>query len=322
MADIWFALLGQRQQVPFVCLDHEQGWLRATHGFQADSIYGQAMRRARNGATVQTQIVRAHGRWQLHQPPRAIPRRTAPDSPAPDSLGPIVRVPVQGPSKRAELRLPQYDHITLAVQGSGTYYERDLLEAIRRCDVRGTYVDVGAHYGNHTLFFALECPATRVIAIEPNPTSFEGLRGNLHANGVTTGVTCLPIAIHPRWSHVRLAPLPWLPREGSPARTNSGMHGVVGADGPMPAARLEAALAPFGRIALIKVDAENLGPAILASGQTILARDHPVIAVEAATAERLTALHRLLDPLGYKSAGRYCRTPTWLWTPAEGAHEV
>lgn len=315
MADIWFALLGQRQQVPFVCLDHEAGWLRGIPGFEADSIYRSAFRRGSNGASLQTRIVCGHGRWVLHQPPKKTPLRAALKPPAPDRLGPIVRVPVRGPSKRVSLLLPQDDHITLAVQRSGTYYECDLLEAIRSCDVRGTYVDVGAHYGNHTLFFALECPAERVVAIEPNPTSFEGLCANLRANRVVRRVTSLPIAIHPSWSHLTLAPLPWRPRPGSPARTNSGRFGVAGAEGATPAARLDEALAPFERIALIKVDAENLGPEILASGKTILTRDHPVIAVEAATDERLRALHKLLDPLGYKSEGRFCWTPTWLWTP-------
>ena len=51
----------------------------------------------------------------------------------------------------------------MAIQESGTYYERDLLDAIRGRHLQGTFVDVGAHYGNHTVYFALECGAQRLI---------------------------------------------------------------------------------------------------------------------------------------------------------------
>ena len=49
----------------------------------------------------------------------------------------------------------------------------------------GTYVDVGAHYGNHTLYFVLECEADHVVAIEPNPVSLRSLIITMTAeNGV------------------------------------------------------------------------------------------------------------------------------------------
>src|SRR5207244_3572847 len=96
-----------------------------------------------HGEAEPTRTVRAHGRWRLHPlPPRAVAPAPTP-APAPARPGPTVRVPVSGPTRRATLVMPDRDHITIAVQRSGTYYERDLLDAIRARGRRGMFVDVG-----------------------------------------------------------------------------------------------------------------------------------------------------------------------------------
>ena len=128
-------------------------------------------------------------------------------------LGPLVRVPVRGPKTHAQLLLPDGDHITMAIQKAGTYYESDLLDAIRGRRLHGTFVDIGAHYGNQTVYFALECGAEHVVAIEPNPTSFDGLLTNVRVNGISQRVTALRIAIHPSCERITLVPLPWRPKE-------------------------------------------------------------------------------------------------------------
>lgn len=236
-------------------------------------------------------------------------------------LGPLVRVPVRGPRTHAQLVLPDADHITMAIQESGTYYERDLLDAIRGRHLQGTFVDVGAHYGNHTVYFALECGAQRVVAIEPNPTSFGGLLANVRVNGIYQQVTALRIAIHPRCPRVTLVPGLWRPEPGTrmQARTNSGMIGVSPSLGrcEIPAGRLDNILAAFGKIAVLKIDIEGLGVEALESGVTLLNRDRPLVAVEAASVTEQARLRRLLLPLGYELIGQYCWTPTWLWMPAE-----
>lgn len=238
---------------------------------------------------------------------------------APVDLGPVVRVLIRGPNTHAQMLLPDADHITMAIQHSGTYYECDLLDAIRCRRVHGTFVDVGAHYGNHTLYFALECGAERVVAIEPNATSFDGLLANVRANGIFQRVSALRIAIHPSWDRVTPVPLPWQPDPGTPikARTNSGRMGVIPtSDGDKAsAARLDDILSLFGKIAVLKIDAEDLSVEALESGMTVLKRDRPLVAVEAASDTECARLRRLLHPLGYELLGQYCWTPTWLWAP-------
>ena len=205
MADIWLALLGQRQRVPFVCLRRAEGWLSELPGFREDSVYVRARRRAAvpgAGPGPETLAVHEHGRWELQSPPgerlressagaataRARrPTRRAWPEPRRPAVRPLVRVRVTGPQRAATLVLPVRDHITEAVQRSGTYYERDLLDAIHGRAVRGVFVDVGAHYGNHTTFFGLECGAEHVIAIEPSPLAFAGLLETVAENGLRAG---------------------------------------------------------------------------------------------------------------------------------------
>ncbi|SEG96201.1 hypothetical protein SAMN05444920_109308 [Nonomuraea solani] len=47
----------------------------------------------------------------------------------------------------------------------------------------------------------------------------------------------------------------------------------------------------------------------------MLTRDRPLVAVEAASDEQRERVREVLAPLGYRLAGRYCWTPTWLWEP-------
>jgi len=332
MADIWLALVGQRRRVPFVCLRRSGGWLAELPGFRRDSIYRVARgRAASNGATPgpETRAILEHGRWELHgrggdkpaaasaraaraRPPAAAPRRAR--------TRPLVRVRVTGPKRAATLVLPDRDHITEAIRRTGTYYERDLLDAIRARGVRGAFVDVGAHYGNHTAFFALECGAERVVALEPDRQAFAGLLETLAENGMEEAVTAHRVAAHPQWREVSVRALPWRSGHGASARTNSGRTAVAPAPdgGDAPAAPLDHLLDGIRGIGLVKVDAAGLSAEILASGRRTLRRDRPLVAAEAGTDAARHRLRAVLSSLGYRELARYCWTPTWLWEPVEG----
>jgi FkbM family methyltransferase len=329
MADIWFGLLGQRQRVPFMLLRHEADWLRELPDFREGSLYVQGRRRAAirgAGPSAETLAVRAHGRWELHgrsavagSSPQPRMRTAALPSPEfrPPPVQPLIHVRVAGPKHTGTLVLPDRDHITAAIQKSGTYYERDLLDAIRARSVRDTFVDVGAHYGNHTAFFALECAAERVVAIEPNAPAFAGLLETVAANGLQPRVATYRLAAHPHWRSVNVSALPWLPRPGNLARSNSGAVMIMPAtgDGDAAAAPLDEILDGIDPIGLVKVDAVGLSPEILCSGRRMLERDRPLVAAEAASPAQRQALRALLAPLGYQEGERYGWTPIWLWEP-------
>ncbi len=326
MADVWLALLGQRQRVPFVCLAHDPEWLRDQPGFREDSLYTRAMRRPRaagGGPGRETLAVREHRGWALHGAVRTAntPRRRLPQPRPHPPRAPepaLVHVRVQGPAREATLVLPDRDHITEVVRRSGTYYERDLLDAIREHGVTGTFVDVGAHYGNHTTFFGLECGATHVVAIEPSPAAHAGLLATVAANGLQRRVVAHRVAVHPEWRDVTVMALPWRSRPGATTSSNSGRVIVApsSSTATVAAAPLDAILASVRDIGVVKVDAGRLSAEILSSGLNTLRRERPLVAAEAASPAEREALRAVLVPLAYREIEqRYCWTPTWLWEP-------
>ncbi len=67
----------------------------------------------------------------------------------------------------------------------GSFYEQRELRALRAIfPEAGTFVDIGANVGNHTLFAALLMDAHRVIPFETNPNAYELLIHNVVVNGL------------------------------------------------------------------------------------------------------------------------------------------
>jgi len=314
MADVWFALLGQLQRVPFVQLRREAGWLQElaqVYGATPDGLYSRAKRQDDGRDAPETLAVLSHQSWRVF-PTKGEPPRTEEAQPAR-----LIRVPVQGPSRTAALVLPEHDHITLAVQRTGTYYERDVLNAVRELGLRGTYVDVGAHHGNHTTYFALECDADRVVAVEPDPAALVGLRETLAENRISTRVDVRAVAVHPTWRRVRPVPIPWPDRGPGGAATNTGSRRFrADTAGSCAAMTLDAVLGGLTDVALVKVDAGGLSGEILASGRRTLLRDRPAVVAAASGPSERAALRTALEPLGYAEVARFGWSPTWLWSPA------
>ena len=318
MADVWFALLGQRQQVPFVQLRREAGWLQEfvqVYGTAPDGLYARARRRGDGRGAPETAAVLSHQRWQVF-PATAVQPQRVDTRPVEPLAGRLLRVPVQGPTRCAVLVLPQNDHITVAVQEAGTYYERDLLDAIRDLKLRGTYVDVGAHHGNHTTYFALECGADRVVAVEPDPAALAGLRETIAENRLTTQVDVRPVAVHPSWRRVSPVPIRWRQRTPDGPATNTGSRRFRSDPaGLVEALRLDAVLDGLVGVAVIKIDAGGLSGEILASGRRMLIRDRPVVVAAAAGSGERSAVRTALESLGYRELHRFGWSPTWLWSP-------
>lgn len=68
---------------------------------------------------------------------------------------------------------------------SGAFYETsDLYLLDPHFPAGGTFIDVGANIGNHSLYFAIMLGAGRVIPVEPNPPCWRLLLENVLANGL------------------------------------------------------------------------------------------------------------------------------------------
>lgn len=216
---------------------------------------------------------------------------------------------VSFPVGRATMLAPDIedDHLNILYR-AGVWYENDLLDAIRALRCGGVFVDIGAGFGNHSVFFALECSADKVIAVEPYPSSFAVLEANIRNNGLGDVVDARCALIHPTWDSATMSPAEG---EQLPEMWSWRTQPVLSEGGERQCVSLDRLLSDVD-VAVVKIDVEEMGPAVLASGMGMLAKSRPLVAVEAEPTEQ-GEVDDLLESLGYRCLGRYCATPTFLW---------
>lgn len=197
------------------------------------------------------------------------------------------------------------DHISNILK-QDIYYERDLLEAVAEMRLEGTYVDVGAFVGTHTLWFALKCLSTDVVAIEPNRDSFRYLRKNVRDNGQQDKIRLEPCAVHNEYTQCGVVVPDMSNRGSSKIRRSGGIE----------AKRLDDLLADVPKVALIKIDVEGSEVSVLASAKETIRKHKPVIIMEAWNGRMRRAQQAVLPD--YEVVARYCSTPTLVWLPKGG----
>lgn len=197
------------------------------------------------------------------------------------------------------------DYVTEQAGMIGTFYESDLLAWIHVRGREGVYIDVGAHVGNHSVFFAAECPSTRVIAVEPNPRAVRVLRHNLRDHWDVSEVRAC--AVHDRWRTVDLIDI---------VQGNAGMARTIEGTS-IPCETLDA-LCAGADVAVIKVDVEGEEAAVVRSGMATIRRCLPLLAIEVNSQVALDEIEALILPLGYKFAGLFGPAPSHAWAVDDG----
>jgi FkbM family methyltransferase len=198
---------------------------------------------------------------------------------------------------------PENDHIFRIIKGGSCFYEADLLNEIKKLDLKGTYVDVGANIGNHSLFFSTHCRASKVISIEPTPRAFRYLVENV-SDEANSAVEFLNCAVSDRSGLCSMDVIdPY----------NLGRSKVV--TGNTTSVRtLDSILEFVNDVTFIKIDVEGHEVNVLNGAKQTLERCHPVLSIESSTPEELQTIKTILEPLGYKvSSNWYGLTPTYIW---------
>jgi FkbM family methyltransferase len=167
--------------------------------------------------------------------------------------------------------------------------ERHLVDFVMRA-VRDdfTMLDVGAHHGAFTILVAHELRAHgwrgRIHSFEPDPGNFSLLRHNVEHNRLADRVMLHPVAVADASGDEILI---------GDARENSGNTlagtGAFALDDSaaervshrVPVIALDDMLGELPRVDFIKIDIQGGEPRALAGAARIVARDRPVIAVEA-----------------------------------------
>ncbi len=190
---------------------------------------------------------------------------------------------------------------TVMTKEKRTLAEPDMLYAIGALNLRGTYVDVGAHVGNHTAFFAECCPSTRVVAIEPDTDRMAALMETVHLNRLR-GVKTLQVGA---WSG---------PGYVVPTETLSFTFTETHIPMAVETRTLDDILKKDTDVVLIKIDTEGTEREILQGAERVLAEQRPHLFIETIRDSEFTAIDRLLGS-EYRHVAVYNATPTHHWAP-------
>jgi FkbM family methyltransferase len=166
--------------------------------------------------------------------------------------------------------------------GRGEPYERKLLNFVFQQGLAGSALDVGAHVGNHTLYFAAVC-GLKVHAFEPDLDTYTKLVENINLNP----------ELHDRIQTYQCA----LGVEAGRAGINHKMQVVEG-----DSVRVEAAdwlLPSMPDLALVKIDVEGYEPEVLMGMIGHLERSRPLLLTEVHTDEALLDQRVILLGLDY-----------------------
>jgi FkbM family methyltransferase len=164
-----------------------------------------------------------------------------------------------------------------------------------------TIVDVGAFVGYMTLLAALANRRARVVALEPNPPTFDRLLRNLQLNGVEN-VIAVNLAAGAMEGK---AVLHHAPHGFSSAASLNPRHLAMIDDmttTEVPVRRLDSLIGELGlkRVELLKLDTETTEADVLDGAAETIARDRPHIVCEVLGGESAARLTRMLAPLGYR----------------------
>lgn len=179
----------------------------------------------------------------------------------------------------------------------GGYEDREIAELCKYIPTGGTVLDVGANIGLSAIEFARTAGAGgKVIAFEPHPDTAARLRGNLDRNGIGN--------VEIVQSAVGAAPGTVTFNESADATLSSATlvprNLVRSFDVPLTTIDLTWAASGKPLVSALKIDVEGGELAVLQGATELLARDHPVILLEAWGADQLDPIHALLTAAGYE----------------------
>jgi len=205
----------------------------------------------------------------------------------------MVRKPIRYGRERFTMTLD--DPIIEKEMGKG-FYEPWLLDAIKQYCSGGVWIDGGANFGNHTVFFDRMCYNTQIIAFEPDKDNFELLKHNIQDNKCKK-----TIAYQAGLGRTKSKANIIKGKRNSQHVLETSKNGtvdIVSIDGM----ELE-------NVRVIKLDVEGFEMEALHGAVKTIERDKPDLFIEIWT--DLQPFKDLLEPFGYELKNRYCHAPVY-----------
>jgi FkbM family methyltransferase len=200
----------------------------------------------------------------------------------------------------------QIDHIQKIIVSTKEPYEPEMLKDIgSRLKPGDLYLDIGANIGNHTLYVAsLQC---KVISFEPNSNLADVLKRSVAVNGYEDRVTVNNFGLGKNEGRASFA---------FENKSNTGMQNLVeNRDGSIEIRTLDSLTFPQ-KIAVMKIDVEQMEMDVLLGGEKVLRAHRPIIYVESQGVDFLRVTE-FLGRLNYSYWDTFNATPTHLFFPLE-----
>lgn len=182
---------------------------------------------------------------------------------------------------------------------NGTFYELNELEALMPLFPEGgTFVDIGANVGNHSLFAGLFLKAGRVIPFEPNRLAYDLLVNNMLVNGLRDRVDLSKLGVG--LSDEQSGGFAMEKR-----RRNLGGAKMLAGEGDLDVYRADDLLSEV-EPDFIKIDVEGMEIKVISGLSGILERCRPILMIEV-DIENEAAFQDWVQEVGYASLNVYQR---------------
>lgn len=190
---------------------------------------------------------------------------------------------------------------------TGRFYETNLLNKIRSLGIRGTYLDIGANVGNHTVYMSLLSDAYEVLSFEPHPEIFKCLNENV-AKNKCDNVRTYNVGLGSESGKLKMSDID-LKNCGSTK---------ISEDGSVEVDIITLDSLDLTDVSLIKIDVEGFEANVIDGSLKTIEKNKPILITEAATKQEFDLLKGKIEPLGYRTDGlNYAATPTFIWRPID-----
>ncbi|WP_233707370.1 FkbM family methyltransferase, partial [Helicobacter cetorum] len=187
-------------------------------------------------------------------------------------------------------------------------------------DKEGLYIlDVGANIGNHSLYFALECKATKILAFEPICSTFEILEKNIVLNHLQNIITPLNVGLSNKSINASIvADSRFGNTIGFHSDNIGGTNLTQDENGAFKLIALDSInLKDYGfeRLDFIKIDVENHEIEMLEGALETLKKYRPIIFIETFK-DNKEKVFGILNGLGYQQVKSF-PFDNYLFAPKE-----
>ncbi|MGJ8562579.1 MAG: FkbM family methyltransferase [Alphaproteobacteria bacterium] len=197
-----------------------------------------------------------------------------------------------------------------------SFHELSFLESLAPYVQAGDWVvDVGAHIGNHSLFFAKTLNVNS-LAIEPNPKAFDAIKAGIRLNNIDNQIIPVNRAISNREGDVCL----------TKRRTGDASSFTISEEAERggfrcKTATLDSYLKFFEEknLKLIKVDVQGSEGDVLRTGVRLIEKYKPLIATEVGSVEDFRAHVSFFQACEYVPISIHSDRPAVVWHYENGA---